>query len=553
MKIGVVIQGPLVTYGDGPNNIPSGFSVFESIQSNVRLLAKEHIPCIVSTWLPRTTTEREVLIQLRKAKIPYTIHTPPQLIDPYNCYKQHLSILFGMKPLLKQKCQYIVKIRTDQVLPEAFYSWLKLYTQNHQKRLLVSELLKHHPFYLGDFIIGAEAHTFISYLKGILKHPQAIYFPLSAFDDGLKYLLETNRLIYNRYIPRWLYTYYLILFQHGLLSNIWNSFLRDKISVIPFSIWKEVIWRGKKMSVVVSPEAFQFTNVPAASLFGRLYFFSFLSVSYLRLWNKINKDTQSRIYPYSNLVFTGATILNNTIQSALARIRKKVILGRFACIGKEVLQLSEHSKKYRVSNQQKMRLDLFLDLIHSNKFPRTKLVKKFIPREDIFPLILEQENLPWTQQQGNIEYLLMDTFSELTDKKFTHSDEKWSICCHFGDSDKSDQFKATFKHEGLLATDQLYNTYFEFSEWFENFYPGKNIFVIHTPTALDSREIYKERATAITIALTQLSNEKPFVHNIILPASQIKKNQSDSFPYHFDTITYYAFLKKWTTIKKRND
>lgn len=50
MKWGLVIQGPLVTYGQGPNNVESGFSAISTININIQnfLSIVDHI--VLSIW-----------------------------------------------------------------------------------------------------------------------------------------------------------------------------------------------------------------------------------------------------------------------------------------------------------------------------------------------------------------------------------------------------------------------------------------------------------------------------------------------------------------------
>ena len=60
MKIGIVIQGPLVTYGQGPNNSNGGFYSLETILENVERMSKFGFCYIVSTWVPLNIQEKEM-------------------------------------------------------------------------------------------------------------------------------------------------------------------------------------------------------------------------------------------------------------------------------------------------------------------------------------------------------------------------------------------------------------------------------------------------------------------------------------------------------------
>lgn len=55
--ISFVIQGPLVTFGQGPNNSSVGFNTYESIVANVERIDKMNSDYIVVTWLPKNDNE----------------------------------------------------------------------------------------------------------------------------------------------------------------------------------------------------------------------------------------------------------------------------------------------------------------------------------------------------------------------------------------------------------------------------------------------------------------------------------------------------------------
>ncbi len=102
----------------------------------------------------------------------------------------------------------------------------------------------------------------------------------------------------------------------------------------------------------------------------------------------------------------------------------------------------------------------------------------------------------------------------------------------------------------LLREDEFLKHYRSFFNWFQNYYPQKKVVFIHTPTTLDSRELYKKRAEAILSAMQTIEKEMPFIENIVLTDAEVSHNANDNFPYHFSTNTYYSFLEKWNTMEK---
>jgi hypothetical protein len=48
---GLVIQGPIIGFGQGPNNSKSGFNAYEVIQKNIAAFAPYVENIVVSTWI----------------------------------------------------------------------------------------------------------------------------------------------------------------------------------------------------------------------------------------------------------------------------------------------------------------------------------------------------------------------------------------------------------------------------------------------------------------------------------------------------------------------
>ena len=69
------------------------------------------------------------------------------------------------------------------------------------------------------------------------------------------------------------------------------------------------------------------------------------------------------------------------------------IWGRVACLGRNVFSLSPHSRDFSFLNQQKVRCDLFLEWLAGAPRPRAEALRTHVDREDVFPLLCEQEAL----------------------------------------------------------------------------------------------------------------------------------------------------------------
>lgn len=256
---------------------------------------------------------------------------------------------------------------------------------------------------------------------------------------------------------------------------------------------------------------------------------------------------------------TTVRILNENIIKKLILwnpfIKKQFILCRSACLGHDILKLKyPNQKRIFLICQQKVRLDLFMEQIYNNKppFPLVKStsVEKHMTRKDIYGLVQQQEQLPWLTTK-EIDYLIMDSFSELTDKKFTNKKEGWSFFCHNSDIKLSEEFEQEFDSRGLLSIDKIGEVYKEFFSWFENKYPGKKVIFIHYPTTLDDRVLYKERAVEILRAMKDIGKNKNYIYNIYIDDSKVSFHENDNFPYHYSKKTNHAFLEMWKELENK--
>lgn len=220
------------------------------------------------------------------------------------------------------------------------------------------------------------------------------------------------------------------------------------------------------------------------------------------------------------------------------------VIARAACLGTNVFGLlhGRHAGR-RLINQQKMRIDLWMELVRGARPPDALAVKPFMHREDVYPLIEQQEQRPWLGAR-RFDYLLMDSFAELTDQRFRHRRDGWSFCCHFSDLKTDGGFNEVFENQGLLPLAALEPAYAEFFEWFEREHPGKPVYYLHFPTALDKRELFKNRAIELLRVLRRFEEKKGYIRNVMVHESHVSGVTGDSFPYHFSDSTNGRFLSE---------
>lgn len=252
-------------------------------------------------------------------------------------------------------------------------------------------------------------------------------------------------------------------------------------------------------------------------------------------------------------ILLSAVSITKKIAPFVPIFKDNIVLGRTACLGSDILRLlRKNGEKIIAINQQKVRVDLFLEWLKESPRPKSQEIKKYFRDPAIFEHLKQQEHLPWLKIK-KIKYLVMDSFAELTDKKFTSLKGGWSFCCHLGDLYLTDEFKNNFKIEGVLPLEKLEETYRAFFSWFEKNYPGKNVYFIHYPSLFDSRSEYKERGAAILQTMQKISADKQFVKNIFLSEEEItEKVKADPFPYHYNDEVYQKLsekLEKFITAK----
>lgn len=246
--MGLIIKGPLVTYGQGPNNTPRGFNTLETILGNIKESSKRGISHLISTWQPNQSIEAEILQKLTFVNANSITLAPPSE-DPDHRLKHHYAI---RKALDKLNTPYVIKVRTDMLMPEPFWDWVQA---NLDDRLIVSELFT--PFYVGDFIYASSRTTMLRFLDGFLAYGNNVLHPSITTDIGFRFFESIKRIR----ISQWkiLYNYALIREPTTLL---WQRFVIEHIEVLPQSIFREILWRGRQIDSFINISAFKFDTLP---------------------------------------------------------------------------------------------------------------------------------------------------------------------------------------------------------------------------------------------------------------------------------------------------
>jgi len=226
--------------------------------------------------------------------------------------------------------------------------------------------------------------------------------------------------------------------------------------------------------------------------------------------------------------------------------RGKWILGRHACLGRDVFKLTDIH--YPIFNIQKGRVDYFTSAaIKSNKRTHTVNLSKYLNRKDIIPFFRQQEYIHKLPKNPPI-LVYMDSYSELVDHYFQKKGEDWGGCCCYSDINHSEKFKEQFNEMGLIKINDLEFAYRSFFNQIRQKYGEIPIIFLHFPMQLEKRAKYIERGKAIFTIIESLATEYESIYSISINESIVFKPSTviaelEEFPYHYNSQTYIEFSK----------
>lgn len=228
---------------------------------------------------------------------------------------------------------------------------------------------------------------------------------------------------------------------------------------------------------------------------------------------------------------------------------RTVVIGRTACLGQAVFDLRHKaSRRPILVNQQKARVDSLLEMLDGHPPIRSRRLRNIFVRNDVFKLIRQQEKFPYAHWK-DCDYILWDSFSELTDQKFVHKKGGWAFYSHYSDVRHSPEFDEQFSCEGLIPLESIEPAYRRFFAYLGQKFPQKKIVYIHFSAKLDSRVSFKSRETEIRAILKRLEPEFPQLLNIYIDDSAVERHEDDAFPYHYGQRTNKAYLDRWVALE----
>ncbi|MBU1667013.1 hypothetical protein KKC13_01230 [bacterium] len=222
-------------------------------------------------------------------------------------------------------------------------------------------------------------------------------------------------------------------------------------------------------------------------------------------------------------------------------------MSRTACLGNDVISRL-YGKNIININYPKNRIDLLAT--HLNKKISFFSIYKIFHRYYILADSVYMQNQIFFDGRIKPKAIFFDSFSELTDQKFTHCTKNFSFYCNFSDlNSNSQELKNIVISNGLIELENLKESYKKVFQNCINTWGEIPIIFMHFPTKLDSREAFKLRAETIERTIKELSSEVKNLHSISIDDSYVDFAQSGNeeyrkLPYHYYDKTYEEFSKK---------
>ena len=256
---GLIIQGPIISFGQGPNNVEAGFSALNSIETNIIKFLPYVSKIVVSTWENSGLNFQDKYF----SKVVLIENIPPEN-DPDNRAKQFTSTYSGAKYLtLNSQVTHILKIRTDQLIDPKIIDWFNYFFSkydnstseelNYQESFLFfSDMMKNNPFYMGDFIFAGKSNDIVSFCKSNLKFKGKNIHPEIGKDYILKHLLLNSSLFWNFFYKNIPFLWQVSNNSNNAIQSYWTYVMKKNMAVIPSSFFWSIVWRNRLMSDVIS-------------------------------------------------------------------------------------------------------------------------------------------------------------------------------------------------------------------------------------------------------------------------------------------------------------
>ena len=530
----VIIQGLLKHKGGGPNPTPAGFGGVDYLVKNSENALKFGFGVRFLCWesdysnFPEKQLHQlekhqkfklEVIRDYDKQDTKYK-----QIGSLYEYINNHDEILMNT---------LIIKIRTDMLMPDSFWEWIKKTIMGQielNEKVYVSEM-NNITGYVGDFVIVATKEKFI---EEFLKYVSKSHIDLHPgnYDIGLKIIGDNARSL--KIITR------------KATRKKWIEYVGQNLGTIPTNIFGKIVWRGKQVDEVLNLDKFIDPEEITHKKYRIEDFKSLLYVYSIYRKRGFESNKVMNILLSIQFLYGVCNAISRKVKN-YNPLRRKKIFARVACFGRIVIEDRNIIRNNRVSNFQKARIDYINQIMGGE-------IQGYAENRDLDKIITNIELQDFQKQNisikefnfSDVDIYLIDTFSDLTDRKFTiNSGEKYFFS-HYGDLDVSYRDFENIKDNGMLDLGKIRKEYHLFIERVTLINPSSQIIFIHYPSKFEYRMEYVQRGEEIATVLTELSKKYKQIQNIFLSEGQVISK--DSFPYHYaeetNNILKYEISRK---------
>jgi len=140
------------------------------------------------------------------------------------------------------------------------------------------------------------------------------------------------------------------------------------------------------------------------------------------------------------------------------------------------------------------------------------------------------------------EFILFDSFSELTDQKFLIVKDTSEFYCNYSDVKKTFLDEGVIVSKELLSLEELEKLYEDLFCALWKLWPNVSVFFIHFPSDLETRQLFRDRADRILQVVTRLGEKYTSLISIVVPHNIVERPEVESsnllnFPYHYSSAT----------------
>lgn len=263
MKIGLVIQGPIVsegftgqTHGFGKTRakkellvkFDTNISIYENISEGIKYFDD----IVLATWesdVPKISPKIKKITKVLGLTDPTP--APPSLRKPIkefrdfhtiNTIRQFYSTLEGLEYFFDRGITHAIKIRTDQKIDvKLLYKEFSHFVTHEHQKFFIPFLVPKTPWTIPDFYVGGEIKEFIMVCKAMTSdvfqfhsnvHRDLFFKSILLYSDFLNEIPLKNFFLFQDKVS----TENLKMVNYAR-ENIWNSGSRK--------LYESIVWRGE--------------------------------------------------------------------------------------------------------------------------------------------------------------------------------------------------------------------------------------------------------------------------------------------------------------------